>query len=89
VVALTRPHPSGYQSPTDPEPVHLPHLFKRALVYEGACGYGHGPLTVVELHGRRQGACFTCGCSWYAEGDTIWGCPCVPGDHHCGRKEAE
>jgi len=52
--------------------------FSPTAVAEGFCPYGHGRLEVVDLHGRQQGACRPCGCSWYAEAGTTWGCACVP-----------
>jgi hypothetical protein len=55
-----------------------------ARVAEGFCPYGDGPLEVVDLHGRRQGCCRACGCSWYVEGGVVWGCACSPDDHTCG-----
>jgi hypothetical protein len=58
-------------------------------ITEGFCPYGHGPLEVVELHGKPHGACRPCGCSWRVQdhpvwGRCVWGCACVPGDHTCG-----
>lgn len=55
-----------------------------ARVAEGFCPYGHGPLDVVGLHGRRQGCCRRCGCSWYVQAGQVWGCACTPEEHTCG-----
>jgi hypothetical protein len=58
--------------------------FSFAALAEGFCPYGHGRLDVVDLHGRRQGTCRPCGCSWYVKGGEAWGCACTPEDHTCG-----
>ena len=57
-----------------------------AALSEGFCPYGHQG-TPVTLHGERQLACYTCGCSWILNWNgtgQIGGCACVPGDHSCG-----